>query len=380
MPTIPEPYKGVGCMSGSIQYSKKGRRYYISVYWQGKYHKIWSNPATHEKFYDKRQARRILTAIRHEIDQGAFNPKQWKPENPLILNTYYEGWLKSNPKRSEKTNRDYKGYFINHTLPNIGDMDIRHIRYKHLEKLYNSLKLSDKAKYNVLGALRTMLRWAYRSEDIQQIPPFPVLSFELPEIEYLTFEQQEKIISFIPEDDRPIFEFGMEYGLRTQEVRALQKDCITDETVLIKRSFSDNTLQEHTKTKKTRVEPMTEAADEIISRARKTLSPFIFVRKDGNPYSNKNMNTIWRKACKAAGINIKLQAAFRHSLGCQLLDQGEDLELVRDVLGHTKSDMTRRYAKRNPATVRAALEKRRKVIPLHSETIPKGKKSGSDNQ
>jgi integrase len=259
-------------------------------------------------------------------------------------------------------------------------MDIRHIRYKHLEKLYNSLKLSDKAKYNVLGALRTMLRWAYRSEDIQQIPPFPVLSFELPEIEYLTFEQQEKIISFIPEADRPVFEFGMEYGLRTQEVRALQKDCITDQEIIIKRSFSDNTLQEKTKTGAIRREPITDAALDILNRARKSLTPFVFVKKNGTPYSNKSLNTIWRKACKAAGVKIKLQAAFRHSLGCQLLDQGEDLELVRDVLGHTKSDMTRRYAKRNPATVRAALEKRRKVVPLHSETIPKSKKSGSDNQ
>ena len=33
-------------------------------------------------------------------------------------------------------------------------------------------------------------------------------------IEYLTLEQQEKMIDAIPERDRLIFEFGMEYGLR----------------------------------------------------------------------------------------------------------------------------------------------------------------------
>ena len=93
----------------------------------------------------------------------------------------------------------------------------------------------------------------------------------------------------------------------------------------------------------------------------------MFVRSDGKPYTNKNLNAIWKAACKIAGVNIKLQAAFRHSLGCQLLDQGADLELVRDVLGHTKTEMTRRYAKRNPASMKDVLEARRKVVSIKKE-------------
>jgi len=37
---------------------------------------------------------------------------------------------------------------------------------------------------------------------------------------------------------------------------------------------------------------------------------------------------------------------IRHSLGCQLLDEGHDLSLVQEVLGHRRQEMTRRYEKR----------------------------------
>lgn len=57
-------------MGGSIQFEKKSRRYYIAVYWQGKHHKIWSNPTTREPFYDRRQAQKLLGAIQNEVDRG----------------------------------------------------------------------------------------------------------------------------------------------------------------------------------------------------------------------------------------------------------------------------------------------------------------------
>jgi hypothetical protein len=47
---------------------------------------------------------------------------------------------------------------------------------------------------------------------------------------------------------------------------------------------------------------------------------------DRNPYTNKNLNSIWRQASKKTEINCKLNNAVRHSAGCQLLDQGEDLD------------------------------------------------------
>ena len=65
---------------------------------------------------------------------------------------------------------------------------------------------------------------------------------------------------------------------------------------------------------------------------------------------------------KKTGIKIKLQNAFRHSLGCQLVDMGCNMQHVADQLGHTDIRTTKRYAARSKQTLTKALEDRRANI------------------
>jgi integrase len=354
-------------MKGSCHYDKKAKRYFIQVYWQGEKHRFWKHPQTGEPFWDKRTADKQLNRIRTEVDDGTFNPKFWKPDSPMSLANYADGWL-NDIDVAPKTLSGYKTA-VKHIKHFFGDKDIRTIRYRDIIKFHNWLDLSDKTKYNHVSALRTLLRFAWRNEDIPTVPPFPTLSFQLPEIDYLTFEQQEMVIAEIPTRHRPIFQFMQEYGVRPGEARALQKDCIKDGLIVIKRSLAENTLQERTKTGSIRKYEQTDYIKVVISSIEPNLSPFVFTRDDGKFYTSKNLNAIWKKACKKVGIKIKMYNAFRHSLGCQLLDQGEDLDLVRQQLGHTKVEMTRRYAKRNISKLTDALKKRRgKVIPFKRST------------
>ncbi|MCX5851241.1 MAG: tyrosine-type recombinase/integrase, partial [Deltaproteobacteria bacterium] len=79
--------------------------------------------------------------------------------------------------------------------------------------------------------------------------------------------------------------------------------------------------------------------------------------------TDKNLNSIWRAACEAAKVKqIKLYNAVRHSLGCQLLDEGVEMDIVRQQLGHTRPEMTMRYAKRSQAKLTKMLEKRRAMV------------------
>jgi integrase len=167
----------------------------------------------------------------------------------------------------------------------------------------------------------------------------------------------------MPQRHRAIFAFGMEYGLRVGEARAIQKDCIKDGVVTIKRAFSDNRLKD-TKTGLDREYELTGYAKDILNSLEKHLGSFLFVRDDGNPYTNKNLNAIWKDACEKTGIKIKLQNAIRHSLGCQLVDMGVDIYHVADQLGHTDVRTTKRYAARSRETLKQTLEDRRKVVPF----------------
>jgi len=134
----------------------------------------------------------------------------------------------------------------------------------------------------------------------------------------------------------------MEYGLRIGEVRALKKDCINGTHVIIQRSFSQWELRETTKTYRVRRLPLTARALEILKTARPSFSEYLFSFDGKRPYYERKMRELWKSACEVAGIKINQKNAIRHSLGCQLLDNGVDLEMVRDIYGHTSTNMTRK--------------------------------------
>ncbi len=116
------------------------------------------------------------------------------------------------------------------------------------------------------------------------------------------------------------------------------------------------TRGQSTKTGKQRVYGITANARRILDALPLCLSPYIFSREDASPYTWKSMTKRWKTACKKAGVEINLYNAIRHSLGCQLLDQGVEMEMVRDVLGHTSTNITRRYAQRSQQRITNVLD------------------------
>ena len=241
---------------------------------------------TGEPFLAQKSVEKQLNRIRTEVDEGYFNPKHWKIGSPLLVKTYALEWLDS-INVSPNTLKDYKSSVKNYIIPFLGEKDIRNIRYNDIVKLHKWVSRSDKGKYNVVSALKTMLRYAWKNEDILKVPPFPKLSYQKPEIEYLEMEQQEAVLSQIPEWYRPIFQFMMEYGCRPGEARALKKDCIVDGQVIFRRAFSNNTLRETTKTDRVRRYDITPYFKEVLADLPLHTSPFVFVRDDGKPYTSK---------------------------------------------------------------------------------------------
>jgi len=361
---------GGGFMGGSVQYHKPANRWYIQIYWEGKRCRLWKDYDTFQPFYTKARALKYLGIAQGQIDKNEFNPRNWEPGSPVFVSNYARDWVRKK-NVSKKTQTGYRTAIEKYIVPFFKNADIRRIKAGDLDDFMSWLekRLETKGVYNIMSVLKTMYRDAYRREDILRVPPFPKLENPTYDkaIEFLTLEQQERLLNAIPNYHRPIFAFGMEYGLRTQEVRGLQRDCIKDGKVYIKKAFAENELKS-TKTGRERVYDLTAYAKSILDTVRPHLSPFVFVREDGKPYTNKNLNKIWHEAEKKAEIKCKLQNAFRHSLGCQLLDMGFDLELVRRQLGHTTSDMTRRYARHSTPILTHALEARRSnVIKLKND-------------
>lgn len=345
-------------MGGSYHYNEGSKRWFISVYWDKKRYKIWKYNG--DPIWDERIAQKLVSKIRAEIDDGIFLPKAYLPDSPVSLEAISEQWFKvlSVAPATKKFYEKAIGHAIAYFGPN---QDIRKFHHSQLQIFYNDLPLTVKGKYHVLNTLKTMLRFAYQDEIIGKVPPFPKLpQGQKEEIKYLTYEEQQTVLACIPERHRGIFELAMEYGLRIGEVCALQRDCVTDKEITIKRAMSDGVVRQSTKTGRIRTYGLTDIARDIISgeanRKREVISPYVFTRPDGNPYTWKSLTCWWRSACKKAGIKINLYNGIRHSLGCQLMDQGVEMEMVRDVLGHTSTNTTRLYAKRSSASVTNVLQ------------------------
>lgn len=347
-------------MKGSIQ--KHGERYRVGVYWCGKYE--WFSTYNREPIYHENTANKLLAKIQTEIDSHTFDPRAYRPNAPLTLGEFSQKWLSAS-EACANTKHVYRHAIRKAIAYFKEEKDIREITHSDLLLFQKQLPLSDDGKYNVLSALKTMLRFYKKDVPTFALPTFPALTKHEPEeTRYLTYEEQQNVLASIPEVHRPIFIVMMEYGVRPQEATALKWDCVTSDKIIFKRSHSEYQLMERTKTGAIREERLTTRAKEAINACPRT-AVWVFTKNArGGHYDSKALNRIWRAAIAPLDISIGIYEAVRHSLGCQLADSGYSIDFIQDVYKHTSIKTTRRYAKRQRAMIGEALENRGKVVPF----------------
>lgn len=341
-------------------YPMRGRdRWQVTLWWQGqryrRFHYDGKSPLETE-----RQALRISEAINADIETKGkhFDPRQWfRLPNSLEFTAYSSNWF-AHAAYAPSVQKDVRRY-LGLMQAHFGDQDIREIRLGHIQDFERSLPASmgAKTRKNVLAVLHKIFSDAFLREEIMRVPGFPKVEAPEPEIRWLTAEWQGRIIEAIPERDRPIFIFLQTYGVRPGEARALQWDCVDwdKQIITIKRTFSGRTLAETTKTRRVRHLPLVEPVASILREIR-GLGGFVFRNDKGRPYSD-HLRQIWKAAAASVGApDATMYQGTRHSLGCRLVQEGHNLDLVRDLFGHQRSDMTRRYAKTIPENIRGMLE------------------------
>ena len=352
-------------------YRKERGIYVVYLYWgkENGRRKKWTRhtfdhegiPLVHEVL-----AKELVKRINKDISvKGAsFDPRRWfnLSYKDYHFKLYAERWLdKREAQLAPSYFRDVKRAILKYCVPFFGEMNIRVIRAADIEDFLYWLpqRLSLKTKKNILGVLHKLLADAWRREDIDKVPPFPQISIPESEIKWLPSDVQLEVIAAIPEVHRPIFKLMAYYGLRPGEARALHWEDISweTETISIKRTFSDNQLRPRTKTGRIKYLPLTEEAAEILKPIR-GIAGFVFRNEFGKPYRKQRLQTLWNEAIKAVNApKVTLYQGVRHSKGCQLINErGADIEHVKELLGHTRSDMTRRYARVSAGTLRKLLE------------------------
>ena len=154
-------------------------------------------------------------------------------------------------------------------------------------------------------------------------------------------------------------------GLRNAEIRTLRLHDIR---------FERDEIRIHKgKGKKDRVLPMSPVIKEILTEYIKEYQPdyWLFEGQDkGNPYSSGSIDTIFRRARKAAGLNPAYRLHdLRHSYATHLMEKGVDVRIIQELLGHKNIQTTMIYTHVSNTT------KRKIISPIEDLSLNKNKKT-----
>lgn len=135
-------------------------------------------------------------------------------------------------------------------------------------------------------------------------------------------------------------------GLRISEAVNLQLKDIDYERRII-------TIRKG-KGKKDRQVPLSTKLEKYLSKYFREYKPgrYLFEGQKGGKYSVRSIQTVFRNACKKAGIKKPATVhSLRHSYATHLLEAGTDLRIIQELLGHQSSKTTEIYTHVSSSTI-----------------------------
>jgi integrase/recombinase XerD len=219
-----------------------------------------------------------------------------------------------------------------------------------LERLYQSQ--SDRSVSRILSSVRSFYRHLLRSGKILKNPFGNIKNPKVPrkdvdilnQAEISGFLENIACSTYLELRDRAMFELLYSCGMRVSEIINLRLNDINTEEGLIR--FIG-------KGSKERITPIGETAKNFLIRyldssrsniERETKNDYVFLNSRGNGISRQGFWKILKKYAKKQNIDKNLYPhIFRHSFATHLLEEGADLRIVQELLGHSSISTTEIY-------------------------------------
>ena len=197
-----------------------------------------------------------------------------------------------------------------------------------------------------LAAVRSLYRFLARRGVVRRNPGREVRA-PRPARKLVTFLPAEEATAVVDargmggasrERDVAILEMLYATGLRVSELTGLDLDAIDRDA---------RTVRVLGKGGKERMvpygAPAARALDTYLGRRVVGSGP-VFVNHRGGRLTVRSIHTIVRRAVRAAGVTRRASPhTLRHTFATHLLDQGADLRMIQELLGHSRLSTTQRY-------------------------------------
>ena len=242
----------------------------------------------------------------------------------------------------------------------------RAIRTEDIERyLKQRTELSKRSQARLLSSLRSFFDWLVLEGERQDNPcdriDAPKLGRYLPAV--LSVDEVVAILESVDVAsgdwralrDRAILEILYGCGLRVSEACALQISHVY---------LQEGFVRVVGKGDKERLVPLGDIAATAFARyldarpapAEPAFDDVAFLNKNGRPLSRVAIFNLVKKQALIAGVNKEISPhTFRHSFATHLIENGADLRVVQEMLGHESILTTEIYTHIDTATWQAAI-------------------------
>lgn len=223
--------------------------------------------------------------------------------------------------------------------------------------------LSKRSQARILSSMRSFYDWMILEGEVSLNPcdkvEAPKLGKYLPAV--LSVEEVSAILESVPDKgemslrDRAILEVLYGCGLRVSELCSLRISNIYMEDTFLRIIGKGN---------KERLVPFAPVTGEAISNwlgvrpaaAAPQWDDFTFLNRFGKPLSRISVFNLVKKYALAAGVTKEISPhTFRHSFATHLIENGADLRVVQEMLGHENILTTEIYTHIDSRTWQASI-------------------------
>ncbi|MBI9008832.1 MAG: tyrosine recombinase [Tenericutes bacterium] len=236
--------------------------------------------------------------------------------------------------------------------------DLMHVSNRiakfYITYLYN--QYSPKSISRKISAVRSFYEFLYEEEIVKENPfefvVLPKVNRKLPKFVYpremIEFLDNIDTTKALGKRNKAIFEVLYGSGLRAQELLDIEIRNV---------DFLTKTILIHGKGNKERVVPLHDTAiltiQDYLLNARPELAlrnkesvTSLFLNFRGEKISNRGINLILEKELEHQASTLKISPhSFRHSFATHLINNGVDLRVVQELLGHVSLSTTQIYTR-----------------------------------
>lgn len=251
---------------------------------------------------------------------------------------------------SVHTLRSYRkdlGMFFECVKSKAEDIDLIDVRGFVAEQINAGLKKSTVSRR--LATIRSFFKFLHREGYVKANPAKLVPTPRLPKIlprflsvdDVFSFVEKPEGIGFLPVRDRAILELLYSSGLRVSELSGLNVDDL---------DIREGLVKVRGKGKKERIVPVGKKAVEAIRSYMverillKKKQNALFLNRSGTRLTDRGVRRIVVKYARAMGVNGRIGPhTLRHTFATHLLQDGADLRVIQELLGHSSLSTTQKY-------------------------------------